>query len=595
MKRIVVSLVFPYVLVCAAVATDERADNVLSFNHAQARMATAANLWPGLTADLTLTAWVKPDRLPTSGERFFAVAGRGWLENTTGFGLYLDNVGDATFQTREGDSIVTVSAPFPSDGAWHHLAGVRDGNVTRLYIDGAEVAQDSGALGSLFNAVAPFSVGMRQSNLGVWAYPYVGAVAEVQLWDHARAPADISSDMFQCLSGTETGLLGYWPLNEGMGTVAADNTAAGNDGTLLNTMWHHDFLFGASLALPGAGWLGWWPLTLADPETGDPVSTTNTSVNLALPTLLPGGYDAAQIAPSANKLNPSGWVIPSALPAQAAIPSNLNRAWVYAWYTNTVSGGPLRRSAGAIRFFSAASPAVTFASVSGGRVEMPANLWPGLTNLTLQAWVKTGTLPASGSYYAIAGRGYLSATNGFGLYLNPSGTATFQARTGNTVGQLDYPFPPDGVWYNLTGVWDGTAKEMRLYLDGEPVAQNSITLTSLDSVGLAFAIGQVYRTSGTVGWQFPFLGGAVAEVRLWDYARTATEVKEDLHYRLSGDEPGLIGYWPLDDATGTTARDLSPTPHSGVFIGNVDWENTFDGILLRPPPPPPRGTIIMLR
>jgi len=51
---------------------------------------------------------------------------------------------------------------------------------------------------------------------------------------------------------------------------------------------------------------------------------------------------------------------------------------------------------------------------------------------------------------------------------------------------------------------------------------------------------------------YPFQGGATAEVRAWDHARTAAEIKKDMHCRLSGDERGLTGYWPF----GTIVRAL---------------------------------------
>ncbi len=47
--------------------------------------------------------------------------------------------------------------------------------------------------------------------------------------------------------------------------------------------------------------------------------------------------------------------------------------------------------------------------------------------------------------------------------------------------------------------------------------------------------------------------GALAEIRLWTFAATPAELSRTMHASLTGNEPGLAGYWPLDEeaANGT--------------------------------------------
>jgi len=581
MSKLAVCAMISCAAVCAVTAAD-RTDSVLRFNGAARMRVEQAGLWPSLTGDLTLTAWVSPGGIPAAGG-YYAVAGRGWLGNVTGFGLLMSSAGTATFQTRVTATAASAAAPFPFDGRWHHLAGVRDGNETRLYIDGVLAASTTQVLASLYNATDCFTVGQTSSG----AYGFNGNIAEVQLWGRALSGTEIGDVMFQGLDGTEAGLLGYWPLGEGSGTVAQDKTAAGNNGTITaNPAWGSDFFLSLALAMPGDGWLGWWPLTVADPVSGDTSVSSTATVDVKAFPVPPPGADAYSVGNGA-------WTPVTALPATLTLDALQWGGWATqrVWFTNTLASVPLRRSAARIYYSPHGYEPAVFLSPAASRVEMAQNLWPNLTSLTLQAWVKVRSLPPSGGSGAIAGRGYLTAVNGFGLHLYPDGNVIFQTRTGNTVILLaTAPLPRDGNWHHLTGVRDASVNETRLYIDGVLAATTNGVHSSLYTAGVVFGIGQRHASNT---WTFQF-DGSVAEVRMWDVARTATEIQGDMRYRLAGDEPGLIGYWPLDEGTGTTARDLSPNPHHGTFAGAAVWELTFDQMLKRPSPVP-LGTVIIVK
>ena len=58
-----------------------------------------------------------------------------------------------------------------------------------------------------------------------------GRMDEARIWNVARSPVEIRRDMAASLTGTETGLAGYWQFNDGTGTTTADLTANGNTAT----------------------------------------------------------------------------------------------------------------------------------------------------------------------------------------------------------------------------------------------------------------------------------------------------------------------------------------------------------------------------
>jgi len=152
---------------------------------------------------------------------------------------------------------------------------------------------------------------------------------------------------------------------------------------------------------------------------------------------------------------------------------------------------------------------------SGNGYVNTSHKFTGLSSATLEAWIRTGTVPAANSYGAIAGNGFLGNDTGFGLFAHNNGSLVFQTRQGgNNISALaDYSF--DGQWHHVAGVRDASAQATILYLDGEEVNRVSGNL-DFSAISQVFGIGARYSS----GWDFGFTGD-IAEVRLWDHARTA--------------------------------------------------------------------------
>ncbi len=225
-----------------------QAETVLDFSHASA-LADMGTGGYNLT-NLTLEAWIQITTAPGSG--WGSIAGRSYLAGgATGFGLNIASNGDLRFQTRKiNDSNITASYAYPFGSTWRHAAGVRDGDDTILYLDGVEVARNTGVIsGSLYNATHRFGLG--QSHVGGWQLPFNGRIADVRLWDHARSGQQIADNRSFRLKGNEAGLIGYWPLNEGEGSTVFDLTATEKNGTLTSTQWTTDE--GLSFYSPPAG------------------------------------------------------------------------------------------------------------------------------------------------------------------------------------------------------------------------------------------------------------------------------------------------------------------------------------------------------
>ncbi len=69
---------------------------------------------------------------------------------------------------------------------------------------------------------------------------------------------------------------------------------------------------------------------------------------------------------------------------------------------------------------------------------------------------------------------------------------------------------------------------------------------------------------------FNMYHGVMDEARLWNIARTAVEIQETMEEPLQGFEDGLIGYWQMNEANGSTLNDSGLFNHHGELIG-TDW------------------------
>ena len=132
--------------------TGSAAESALDFCHSLSRVGMSTNLFYSGLTNLTLSTWVKTSVKPAANS-YGAIAGRGYLSGAlSGFGLFISYTGDVSFQTRDHDIVnIAAAVAYPFDGKWHHLAGVREGNATRLYLDGAFAAEVAGTITNLLS------------------------------------------------------------------------------------------------------------------------------------------------------------------------------------------------------------------------------------------------------------------------------------------------------------------------------------------------------------------------------------------------------------------------------------------------------------
>jgi hypothetical protein len=120
------------------------------------------------------------------------------------------------------------------DGNPHHVAMTYDGTTLSSYIDGNLTgAVPANGLIQLNNA--NFGIGRYGSYTN---YGANGIIDEVSVWkDIALTQDEIRLYMNKVLKGNEQGLIGYWRLNEGSGSVINDSSIYKNNAILYGSQW----------------------------------------------------------------------------------------------------------------------------------------------------------------------------------------------------------------------------------------------------------------------------------------------------------------------------------------------------------------------
>lgn len=134
--------------------------------------------------------------------------------------------------------------------------------------------------------------------------------------------------------------------------------------------------------------------------------------------------------------------------------------------------------------------------------------------------------------------------------------------------------PPLGRWMHVAMTISGTT--LSIYLDG--IFQASATIAGTQSAPTGrMTIGANPPNVVTGVNHLEWLGGRIDDVRVWNYARTQSQIQSDMNTPLTGSESGLVGYWKFDSLTGTTATDSTSNANNGTVSG-AKWRplNGFD-------------------
>ncbi len=142
----------------------------------------------------------------------------------------------------------------------------------------------------------------------------------------------------------------------------------------------------------------------------------------------------------------------------------------------------------------------------------------------------------------------------------------------------DAPSILDGGWHHVAAVRrfvGATDAQLELWVDGVIVGQETSPLrtdmrtwwdtwSTFPPEQPGWFLG-AEKISSTGGAYWDDYKGNVAELRFWDVAKSADELATQWQLPISGDEPGLVGWFPLQDGSGTSSCDVL-TPSACVEL-----------------------------
>jgi len=126
-----------------------------------------------------------------------------------------------------------------------------------------------------------------------------------------------------------------------------------------------------------------------------------------------------------------------------------------------------------------------------------------------------------------------------------------------------------GNWTHVALVKSGSS--MTLYINGQSAATGTINKTlSIDRM----AIGSLFYAGSAVD---AYLAGDLDEVRIWNVARSASDIRQNMAHTLVGSETGLVAYYRFDQvntADQTVLYDLTSNNAHGTLLSMdaaTDW------------------------
>ncbi|MBF0360726.1 MAG: carbohydrate-binding protein, partial [Oligoflexia bacterium] len=184
--------------------------------------------------------------------------------------------------------------------------------------------------------------------------------------------------------------------------------------------------------------------------------------------------------------------------------------------------------------------------------------------LTLEAWVKAYSFPRD--FNNIIDKSSSDSDGNYRFCVSSARKVVYWGygtgvATGNTA--LN-PFQ----WYHLAFVSNADGSST-IYVNGEVDATSALTTSRTTNTAPVTIGWDRCRASNPTCPAERFWDGEIDEVRIWNVARSANQIKTNMNRRLSGSESGLVSYYRFDEPGGSTVTqtilDSSLKGHDGTL------------------------------
>lgn len=189
----------------------------------------------------------------------------------------------------------------------------------------------------------------------------------------------------------------------------------------------------------------------------------------------------------------------------------------------------------------------------------------GTGDFTCEAWVSTTDVTQDVSFRRIFSKG-----NEWSCFVRPTGRVdVYYNSTSLTVPTLGHI--NGGTFHHVAVVRAGS--NISIFIDGVPdVDETKAAFGNNLNSSEDFRIGQMKVGATENGhWH-----GKIDEVRVWNCARTLSEISDNYDKTVSPTAANLQGYWRFDEGTGSTAYDNTLFGNHGTISG-CTWNQEPNG------------------
>ena len=214
---------------------DIQSGNVLDFDGSGDSIDCGSDSSLAFSSNFSVGAWIKSSSSSNDEAIISKVNSSGtagWNLNTTTFGggriRFWLNIGGTWYPAdwASAGSVLT-------DDEWHFVVGTYDGETIRVYFDGELKASNTSPSGSVNESGTALKIGAERPTPQGF---FNGKIANACAYSKTLSKKEIY-DLYTIGVINESDLKGWWRLDEGTGTNAADSSGNGNDGTITGASW----------------------------------------------------------------------------------------------------------------------------------------------------------------------------------------------------------------------------------------------------------------------------------------------------------------------------------------------------------------------
>ncbi len=400
---------------------------------------------------------------------------------------------------------------------------------------------------------------------------YEGKLDEVRFWGKALTQAEIRSNMYHELDGSESNLIAYYDFNSINGQITPDLTGNGYHGNLIGT---------DNIA---SQWVEADAMITPTAREASPISDTSFTARWnVIPAATKYYIEVSDIDDFSNNIVTDSTTTDTAYLVSGLTPGSnyYYRIKSYAYHktveSNTVEVYTLMPPPGNALVFDGSDDYVQFDSPMDNE------------SFTFEAWINPGDkvgrcMIFSTKYLGCGDPSSSGASRGLCLHINKWSSGhndnsrllaveLSDGTSGCKGGKTYEGLVPVDEWVHVAlTIGDGVQK---LYFNGDVVQTYEYTDRWLGYYNMR--VGNSQYESGR------HYEGQMDEIRIWHTIRTEEQIKASMHNTLTGKESGLFAYYNCDMVSGNILPDVGLNSNHGTLMNMSAANWVYSRAVTRP-------------